>query len=57
MEEELIAEEAEKENQDTSNNQLNQSNVSNPNAGYKVAADRRPVKMNASMHMLQNSRA
>jgi hypothetical protein len=55
MEEELNVEEAEKENLDTSNNNLNISNVSG--AGYKVAADRRPVKMNASMSMLQNSRA
>ena len=42
---------------DTSNNNLNVSNVSGGAGGYKVAADRRPVKMNASMSMLQNSRA
>lgn len=56
MEEELNQEDLEKENMDTSNNQLNQSNVSGGGT-YKVAADRRPVKMNASMTMLQNSRA
>lgn len=55
MEQELIEEEQEKENLDTSNNQLNQSNISG-GMGGKVAADRRPVKMNASMNMLQNSR-
>lgn len=54
MEQELIEEEQEKENLDTSNNQLNQSNISG--GMQKVAADRRPVKMNASMNMLQNSR-
>jgi len=51
MEEELNQEDLEKENMDTSNNQLNQSNVSGGGT-YKVAADRRPVKMNASMTML-----
>jgi hypothetical protein len=56
MEEELIQEEAEKENLNNSNTNLNASNVSA--SGYqKVAADRRPVKMNASMDMLQQSRA
>ena len=49
VEEELKEEEAEKENQDTSNAQINMSRDS---IG-KVAADRRPVKMNESMHMLQ----
>jgi hypothetical protein len=50
MEEELNQEDLEKENLDTSNNQLNQSNVSGTYG--KVAADRRPIKMNASMNML-----